>query len=161
MMNDDMINDFLDGKKTDKDFLNKMNNSKEKINLEAYNKLDSALHKLEEYQLDNNFNMSVMAKLKKRLAEQKKQKNILLAVVIFLGSFCLLFTGMLFAYIVDKTDKANENYISRNTYSILDNVTYYIKTILTSSNLNIVAPVFAFIILITAYFFYESRRQSN
>ncbi|MGE5437376.1 MAG: hypothetical protein ACM3O3_09145 [Syntrophothermus sp.] len=162
MINDDMINDFLDGKKEDKDLLNQINKSEEaKNNYDAYKKLDSALLKLEKYELGNNFNITVMAKLKKRLAEQKKQKNVLLAVVIFLGAVCLFFTGLLFAYVLDKTEKVSDSYLSQNTSSIIDKFTYYFKQITFNSSLNVVAPVLAFIILVSAYFFYESRRQSN
>lgn len=164
-LTDDLLNRYIDGELSQAE----MNDVKEilktsedaKRRLYAMQLVHEELKKYPERKTSADFTSLLMKKILRR-AEPKSQRYFIFSISSFLVLASLGIIGYLTAYILSTGNSSEEGSSTMDNFVYLtEKVVYGIKTLFNSANISIIGFVFSFIIIISAWFFFDSHKQAK
>jgi len=118
---------------------------------------DKILHKMNLESVTPDFSKSVLQKIQRRKVLAKQQKYFLFIVLSFLGIIVLGTVVYIFYQIISSSAPESSRVVT--TYSkCLGN---YISDLFGKKNITIFGSVLSFVMLVSAYFFYEYQKKSK
>ena len=160
-ISDELLNDFIDGiLKTDEVKIVKEAIEKSPEVKSRYMALvssDDMLRKLKSETVSQNFTQTVLQKIQRRKALAKQQKRFLFVVLSFMGVIVLGIVGLIFYQVISLSSPESNQVVT--DYS--KDVGNYFSNLFGKKNISVFGSVLSFIMLVSAYFFYEFQKKSK
>ncbi len=166
IIDDEFINRYIDGELTqaETDLLRKELNDSEELRkrVAAFQGIDKELNRMKEYKVSLDFTSAVMSKIGYKFKAKKKDKVFILTLSSIFVIIALGIVGYLFAGILEGIKSAPQSATSFDNFiNYFISLTERFKNIFSSANLSVIGSLFSFIILISAYFFFENHKHSK
>lgn len=165
-LNDENLNRFIDNE------LNEKESAEIKVLLEdskSYSKkfealklIHSGLINIKEEEPDKNFTLSVMNKIGYGLRSKRTDKYFIFSISSVLFAILLLVSGLIIGSSVSQLQNDS------SSGKFIDNLNYYISFIIdiigklfSANNISVFGSIISLIILISAYFLFDSLKNSK
>lgn len=164
-LTDDILNRYIDGELSQvelsevKEILRTSEDAKRR--LYAMQLVHDELKKYPERKTSADFTSVLMKKILRR-TEPKGQRYFIFSVSSFFVLISLAIIGYLTAYILSTGSSSGESSSTMNNFvSLIEKAVHGLKTLFTAGNVSIIGFVFSFIIIISAWFFFDSHKQAK
>ena len=163
---DDLLNKFIEGELDSdsvKEITDAVNKNEElRIRLNALQKVHEELKKIKIKETRSDFTSLIMSKITKPLNFKKSDKAFILSISSILGIFSLAIVGITVYYAVMSLGKTGtETSLFQTLFSYSKNLSNIISGIFSKGSISVIGSIFSFILIITGYFFFESRKRIN
>jgi hypothetical protein len=164
-LTDEILNRFIDGELSPseiKDINEVLKNSEDaRKRMYALQLVHKELKKYPVRETSSEFTSLLMKKIIRK-RERKGQKFFIFSVSSFFVLISLAIIGYLTSYIISSQAATTESGKSVNMLvSLIESLVHGIKTIFSSGNVSIIGFIFSFVIIISAYFFFDSHKQAK
>ncbi len=164
-LTDEILNKYIDGELTASELTeveNIINFSEDaKRRLYAMQLVHNELKNYTEKTPASDFTSKLMKKIIRK-PEAKGQKYFIFSVSSFFVLISLAIIAYITSFILSSGSNvpAESNGLSNMVY-LLEKSIYVIKKIFTAGNISVIGFIFSFAIIISAYFFFDSHRQTK
>ncbi len=160
-ISDELLNNFIDGG-LNPDEVKLINEAIEKspevkARYMVLVKSNDVLLKLKSESVSPDFTKIVLQKIQRRKELAKQQKHFLFVVLSLLGITALGIVGFIFYQIINVSAPQSNQIVT--TYS--ENIGNYFSDLFGKKNISVFGSVLSFIMLVSAYFFYDYQRNSK
>jgi len=165
-LSDDLLNKYLDGELDEKELaevLDFLVISKEaQKRLKALQIADKGLRQIKEFKVPDAFTDLVMSKLHKRSKVRKGQKYFIFSISsIFILSSLTVLGFIISLFMGTDSESDSTSHILENFLNYADYLSKSIKGIMSGENISIFGSIISFVIIISAYFFFENYKQTK
>jgi hypothetical protein len=160
-INDEMLNQFLDNQLSgdEKEIVkNAIANSSElKRKYDTLISTDKLLRNVENDSTSLDFTKKVLQRINNQKNRAKQQKYFLFTILSVLGIITLSIVGFIFVQIIPSSGTESNHIVTEYSQNIGD----YFSNIFGKKNISIFGAILSFIMLVSAYLFYEYQKQSK
>jgi hypothetical protein len=160
-INDEMLNQFLDNQLSGEEneiVKNAIANSSEsKRKYDTLISTDKLLRNIENDSTSLDFTKKVLQRINNQKNRAKQQKYFLFIILSVLGIITLGVVGFIFVQIIPSSGTESNHIVTEYSQNIGD----YFSNIFGKKNISIFGSILSFIMLVSAYFFYEYQKQSK
>lgn len=160
-INDEMLNQFLDNQLSgDENEIVKnaiANSSELKRKYDTLISTDKLLRNIENDSTSLDFTKKVLQRINNQKNRAKQQKYFLFTILSILGIITLGVVGFIFVQIIPSSGTESNHIITEYSQNMGD----YFSNIFGKKNISIFGSILSFIMLVSAYFFYEYQKQSK
>lgn len=160
-INDEMLNKFLDNQLSgDENEIVKnaiANSSELKRKYDTLISTDKLLRNIENDSTSLDFTKKVLQRINNQKNRAKQQKYFLFTILSILGIITLGVVGFIFVQIIPSSGTESNHIVTEYSQNMGD----YFSNIFGKKNISIFGSILSFIMLVSAYFFYEYQKQSK
>jgi hypothetical protein len=164
-LTDEILNKYIDGELSPleiRDVQGVLNDSEDaRRRLYALQLVHNELKSYPERETSSDFTSKLMKKIVRK-PEPKGQRYFIFSVSSLLVLVSLAIIGYLTSYIISTGNSSSEdNNNVDNLIYLMEKLVHGIKALFTAGSVSVIGFIFSFIIIISAYFFFDSHRQAK
>ena len=164
-LTDEILNKYIDGE-LDSDTLNEVrealrSSDEDKKRLKALQMIHGGLNNMKPDEVSSYFTQLVMSKLQKELKVKKEERFFIFSISSVFVGLCLIIIGYVIFSLDFSSQASKPVQIITNFSDTFENGILSLKTFLNSINTSIIGSIFSLIIIISAYFLFESAKRTK